>query len=57
VGVTRVSGGQHPVYRCDGTPADCVRVGLLGGLAAGADLVVSGITAGFPMTDVLGQVR
>jgi broad specificity polyphosphatase/5'/3'-nucleotidase SurE len=57
VGVTRVAGGQHPVYRCDGTPADCVRVGLLGGLAAGADLVVSGITAGFPMTDVLGQVR
>ena len=22
--VTRVSGGPHPVYRCDGTPTDCV---------------------------------
>jgi 5'-nucleotidase len=43
VGVTRVSGGQHTVYRCDGTPTDCVRVGPLGGLAAAADLVVSGI--------------
>jgi 5'-nucleotidase len=41
VGVTRVSAGQHPVYRCDGTPTDRVRVGLLGGPAAGADLVVS----------------
>ena len=27
VAVTRVSGGQHPVYRCDGTPVDCVRAG------------------------------
>ena len=51
VGVTRVSGGQHPVYRCDGTPADCVRVGLLGGLAAGADLVVSGINHGANLAD------
>jgi 5'-nucleotidase len=51
VGVTRVAGGQHPVYRCDGTPADCVRVGLLGGLAAGADLVVSGINHGANLAD------
>lgn len=51
VGVTRVSGGQHPVYRCDGTPADCVRVGLLGGLAAAADLVVSGINHGANLAD------
>jgi 5'-nucleotidase len=51
VGVTRVSGGQHPVYRCDGTPTDCVRVGLLGGLAAGADLVVSGINHGANLAD------
>ncbi len=51
VGVTRVAGGQHPVYRCDGTPADCVRVGLLGGLAAGTDLVVSGINHGANVAD------
>lgn len=51
VGVTRVAAGQHPVYRCDGTPTDCVRVGLLGGLAAGADLVVSGINHGANLAD------
>ncbi|MGI9008125.1 MAG: 5'/3'-nucleotidase SurE [Streptosporangiaceae bacterium] len=51
VGVTRVQGGAHPVYRCDGTPADCVRAGLLGGLAAGADLVVSGINHGANLAD------
>jgi 5'-nucleotidase len=51
VGVTRVSGGQHPIYRCDGTPTDCVRVGLLGGLAAWADVVVSGINHGANLAD------
>jgi 5'-nucleotidase len=51
VGVTRVSGGQHPIYRCDGTPTDCVRVGLLGGLAPAADLVVSGINHGANLAD------
>lgn len=51
VSVTRVEGGAHPVYRCDGTPADCVRAGLLGGLAAGAGLVVSGINHGANLAD------
>ena len=51
VSVTRMEGGRHPVYRCDGTPADCVRAGLLGGLAAGADLVVSGINHGANLAD------
>jgi 5'-nucleotidase len=51
VAVTRVAAGPHPVYRCDGTPADCVRAGLLGGLAAGADLVVSGINHGANLAD------
>lgn len=51
VGVTRVSGGQHPIFRCDGTPTDCVRVGLLGGLAAAADVVVSGINHGANLAD------
>jgi 5'-nucleotidase len=49
--VTQVSGGSHPVYRCDGTPTDCVRVGLLGGLAAAAELVVSGINHGANLAD------
>lgn len=51
VSVTRVEGGPHPIYRCDGTPADCVRAGLLGGLAAAADLVVSGINHGANLAD------
>jgi len=51
VDVTRMAGGRHPVYRCDGTPTDCVRVGLLGGLAAAADLVVSGINHGANLAD------
>ena len=51
VSVTRVAGGQHPIYRCDGTPTDCVRVGLLGGLAGAADLVVSGINRGANLAD------
>jgi 5'-nucleotidase len=51
VAVTCVTGGRHPVYRCDGTPADCVRAGLLGGLAGQADLVVSGINHGANLAD------
>jgi 5'/3'-nucleotidase SurE len=49
--VQRLEGGPHPVYECDGTPADCVRAGLLGGLAAGTDLVVSGINHGANVAD------
>jgi 5'-nucleotidase len=51
VAVVRVSGGQHPIYRCDGTPTDCVRAGLLGGLAPSADLVISGINHGANLAD------
>jgi 5'-nucleotidase len=51
VTVTRVSGGLHPVYRCDGTPTDCVRAALLGGLTAGTDLAVSGINHGANLAD------
>ena len=51
VGVWRLEGGPHPVYECDGTPTDCVRAGLLGGLAADADLVVSGINHGANVAD------
>lgn len=51
VGVRRLEGGPHPVYECDGTPTDCVRAGLLGGLAAEAELVVSGINHGANVAD------
>jgi 5'-nucleotidase len=37
VRVRRLEGGRNPVYECDGTPTDCVRAGLLGGLATDAD--------------------
>src|SRR5258706_14939283 len=43
VGVRRLEGGPHPVFECDGTPTDCVRAGLLVGLAADSGRVVSGI--------------
>jgi 5'-nucleotidase len=49
--VQRLEGGPHPVYECDGTPTDCVRAGLLGGLAAETDLVVSGINHGANVAD------
>jgi 5'-nucleotidase len=49
--VQRLEGGPHPVYECDGTPTDCVRAALLGGLAAGTDLVVSGINHGANVAD------
>jgi 5'-nucleotidase len=49
--VGRLEGGPHPVFECDGTPTDCVRAGLLGGLAAGTDLVVSGINHGANVAD------
>ena len=49
--VQRLEGGPHPVYECDGTPTDCVRAGLLGGLAAGTELVVSGINHGANVAD------
>lgn len=51
VSVRRASGGVNPVFSCAGTPTDCVRVGLLGGLAVSADLVVSGINHGANLAD------
>ncbi|MHB1931205.1 MAG: 5'/3'-nucleotidase SurE, partial [Acidimicrobiales bacterium] len=49
--VRRVEPGPHPIYSCDGTPTDCVRVGLLGGLAPSVNLVVSGINHGANLAD------
>lgn len=40
-----------PAHACDGTPADCVAVGLLGFLPHRPDLVVSGINKGANMGD------
>ena len=51
VRVTKVSGGAHPQYVCDGTPLDCVRVGLVGGVATDVSLVVSGINHGANLAD------
>jgi len=39
------------VFACDGTPTDCVRVGVLGGVAGDPDLVVSGINHGANLAD------
>ncbi len=40
-----------PAYSCSGTPADCVRVGVLSGLFDRPDIVVSGINHGVNLGD------
>ncbi len=46
-------GGGITAYKCSGTPVDCVKLGLEG-LAIDADVVISGINAGYNLgTDVL----
>lgn len=49
--VKLIEGGRHPIYSCDGTPVDCVRVALLGGLVVEPVLVVSGINHGANLAD------
>ena len=51
VTVTHVSGQEHPVYSCEGTPTDCVRVALMSGIATRVDVVVSGINHGANLGD------
>jgi len=46
VRVVRTETEGPPVYSVDGTPVDCVRVALGGGIVADAKLVVSGINNG-----------
>ncbi|PRY08934.1 5'/3'-nucleotidase SurE [Kineococcus rhizosphaerae] len=41
----------NPVYACDGTPTDCVRVAMLSDLANDAELVLSGINEGANLGD------
>ena len=42
---------RDPLFACTGSPVDCVRVGLLSGLVAPVDLVVSGINHGLNVGD------
>jgi 5'-nucleotidase len=51
VSVTRRLGGRHPIYVCDGTPTDCVRLALLAGLVDDVALVVSGVNHGTNLGD------
>jgi 5'-nucleotidase len=51
VRVRKVLGGPNPIYSCDGSPTDCVRVGLLGGVAPDATWVASGINHGANLAD------
>lgn len=52
VRVERVGGDDTaPIYACDGTPVDCVRVSLLSDLIPDVTLVVSGINEGANLGD------
>lgn len=42
---------SNPVYACDGTPVDCIRVALMSDLAPDAKVVVSGINEGANLGD------
>jgi 5'-nucleotidase len=49
---TQVDGDEtNPVYACDGTPTDCVRVALMSDLARDVELVLSGINEGGNLGD------
>jgi 5'-nucleotidase len=53
----KITGGRYPenlpVYACDGTPSDCVVLGLESEECGGADIVVSGINKGPNLGDDL----
>ena len=52
VRIERVDGDEEsPIYACDGTPVDCVRVALLSDLMPDVSLVVSGINEGANLGD------
>jgi 5'-nucleotidase len=52
VRIDRVGGNDlHPIFACDGTPVDCVRVALMSDLAPDISLVVSGINEGANLGD------
>ncbi len=49
--MTRRKEYDFPVYAVNGTPTDCVHLGINGGLDEAFDLVISGINAGANMGD------
>lgn len=52
VAVERVDGDDDaPIFACDGSPVDCVRVGLLADRFPPAEIVVAGINHGVNMGD------
>ncbi len=52
VTVERVGGDdENPVLACDGSPVDCVRIGLLSELVAPVDVVAAGINHGSNLGD------
>lgn len=52
VTVKQVGGeSESPILACDGTPVDCVRIGLLSELLSPVDLVVAGINHGSNLGD------
>jgi 5'-nucleotidase len=42
---------DNPIYACDGTPVDCIRVGLMSDLVPDVKVVVSGINEGANLGD------
>jgi 5'-nucleotidase len=46
-----IGGGESPVYSVAGTPVDCVRIALAGGLVPEPTLVMSGINHGANVGD------
>lgn len=52
VRIDRVGGDDaNPIYACDGTPVDCVRVALMSDLVPDAQVVVSGVNEGANLGD------
>ena len=53
-GPVKLSGKGEDTWSCSGCPADCVLVGLFGGLSVKPDLILSGINRGENMgTDII----
>lgn len=52
VRIDQVGGDEtNPIYACDGTPVDCIRVGLMSNLVLDASVVISGINEGANLGD------
>jgi len=52
VRIDQVGGNEdNPIYACDGTPVDCIRVALMSDLVLDAQVVISGINEGANLGD------